>query len=489
MSGARERSAGPASAQPRMLRIEYKGQPYDWFNLDEMGDIVRTNDFANTLRENITHYFGVPFEHQVIYDEEGILSSMVDFSRALRSVRPWLRVYDTREMAAELKEKTTKQLEEVQAEVMRLQRSLGGFGVGYGAAGLTQQLYSSPVQNGYSPPRGQRERENALYGGYSPPRGQRDTSLSLADAVKNASEYGSLGGPSQFAAPKPVQPTAFPWGGANFMEAYSARNGVAPRYGTPPPQSYQGGSQIPGVIPSQARAGGYGSPWIPPSAQAPQGQRQMYSSSSQPQLPSYGAGPAMATGLPSQPHHAIGSSTPPMAQRGIIQNAAAPQDAYRQGSTPGVAPGNARGADTSARPPPGAVAAAALAQPAPASIQHRDKGEAGGYAQREISMSRDQTPRNTFQVVLEKDATFQRFGFANVPLPDNRGLVISWVDRSQNGLLEMKWNRMASVDQQVNENDHIISVNGRIEDVDTMRDQLQVPTVHLVIRKAGKQAS
>lgn len=47
----------------RMLRLEYKamrcngsearrqGQPYDWFNLDEMGSLINSEEFAGTLKE------------------------------------------------------------------------------------------------------------------------------------------------------------------------------------------------------------------------------------------------------------------------------------------------------------------------------------------------------------------------------------------------------------------------------------------------------
>lgn len=472
MSAARERSVGPTAGQPRMLRIEYKGQPYDWFNLDEMGDIVRTSDFSNTLRENITHYFGVPFEYQAIYDEEGILSSMIDFSRALRSVRPWLRVYDAREMMPELKEKTTKQLEEIHAEVMRSQRSVSGWG--FGTSELPLGGSFPPAQNGQSPP-----------------RGYRDPSLSLADAVKSASELGAHGMPSV----QLTQPTNFPWGGP-ALEAYGMPKGapgVSPRYPTPPLQSFQQpmASQLPGMrTPPMgshpawgARPAALGSG--PPSSlsMAPpmsQGQRPVFNAMGQPPMPpSYGGGPSMGVQMPPHAHHAIGSSTPPMPQHGMP-----PQEVWRQQPHAANMMG---GGSTPPQPPPGAAAAAALAATAP--------GEMGGYhsrpsTQRDIQVGQDQAAQamaGMIEVVLAKEPGFERFGFANVPTRDNRALAISWVDSS--GLLEMKWNRLVSPAQQVTEGAVIMSVNGKADDIEAMRDQLQVPQVHLVVqRSSGKPA-
>jgi hypothetical protein len=214
-----------------MLRIEYKGQPYDWFNLDEMGDIVRTSDFSNTLRENITHYFGVPYERQAVYDEEGLLSSVVDFARALRSVRPWLRVYDVKEMVPELKEKTGQQLEEVHAEVLR---SKGLFG-----------------QSGSD--RG------------SPTR----AASSMADAVRSANESGSFNlssniGESSLLAnggggynPQGLLPNGpATMGSQGVAIPYPVASTASPRYATPP--KLRIGSRIPGVIPSQPTIPGVG---------------------------------------------------------------------------------------------------------------------------------------------------------------------------------------------------------------------------------------
>jgi len=128
-------SAKNESAQPelagavRMLRVEFKGQPYDWFNLEEMGTLLRTEDFAHTLRENINHYFNVPFDNQAVFDEDGLLVAPVDFARSLQHPRPYFRVYDTREMPQDLKDQTSARLSSLAYEVTKAQRSFGSHDV------------------------------------------------------------------------------------------------------------------------------------------------------------------------------------------------------------------------------------------------------------------------------------------------------------------------------------------------------------------------
>mmetsp|Transcript_51958 Transcript_51958/g.150955 ORF Transcript_51958/g.150955 Transcript_51958/m.150955 type:complete len:400 (+) Transcript_51958:85-1284(+) len=112
---------------PRMLRVEFKGQPYDWFNLDEMGELVRSEDFVNTLRENIVHYFSVPYDCQAIFDEEGVLSTAADFARALKGQRPCIKVWDVREMPQDVREQAAQKLAVAAAEVARSQRILNAF--------------------------------------------------------------------------------------------------------------------------------------------------------------------------------------------------------------------------------------------------------------------------------------------------------------------------------------------------------------------------
>lgn len=133
----------------RMLRVEFKGQPYDWFNLEEMGDVVRSEDFTNTLRENVVHYFSVPYDCQAIFDEEGLLSTAVDFARALQSVNPYLRVYDTREMPQDVKEQTVHKLGIISSEVARSLRSLAS-GTGTSVLGAVRPGVPGVIADGYN---------------------------------------------------------------------------------------------------------------------------------------------------------------------------------------------------------------------------------------------------------------------------------------------------------------------------------------------------
>mmetsp|Transcript_142183 Transcript_142183/g.247812 ORF Transcript_142183/g.247812 Transcript_142183/m.247812 type:complete len:621 (-) Transcript_142183:108-1970(-) len=189
MAPARERSASRGPPPARMLRIEYKGQPYDWFNLDEMGDIVRTSDFSNTLRENIAHYFGVPFECQAVYDEEGMLSSVADFARALHSMRPWLRVHDIREMESELKDRTVQQLNAITAEVERSLRHLGA----------VPQPGIAPVESAYEAP-GRVASQPSDAQSWPSPMTQKDSPVSLADAVRSANEERAMSASQPYAS-------------------------------------------------------------------------------------------------------------------------------------------------------------------------------------------------------------------------------------------------------------------------------------------------
>eukprot|EP00435_Cladocopium_sp_Y103_P066452 s295_g28.t1 len=104
-----------------MLRVEYKGQPYDWFNLDDMGALIQSEEFASTLKENINHYF-----------EDGLLVAPADFLRSLRHPRPYFRVYSLRQMPQDLKEQTAEKLSILAQEVEKLQQALGSAGAPIG---------------------------------------------------------------------------------------------------------------------------------------------------------------------------------------------------------------------------------------------------------------------------------------------------------------------------------------------------------------------
>ena len=39
------------------MRSGRKGQPYDWFNLDDMGSLIHSEEFASTLKEAMARFF------------------------------------------------------------------------------------------------------------------------------------------------------------------------------------------------------------------------------------------------------------------------------------------------------------------------------------------------------------------------------------------------------------------------------------------------
>uniref|UniRef100_A0A7S4VIN1 Uncharacterized protein n=1 Tax=Alexandrium monilatum TaxID=311494 RepID=A0A7S4VIN1_9DINO len=130
VADAEREPSEPAVAAPgssRVLRVEVNGLLHDWFDVDEMGDFVRSTAFAGTLRENVARYFGVPLEKQAIYDEDGLLTTSADFSRALQRVSPKLYVYDVYQMGQELRERTVEELEAIDAEVEQSWRHFGAY--------------------------------------------------------------------------------------------------------------------------------------------------------------------------------------------------------------------------------------------------------------------------------------------------------------------------------------------------------------------------
>eukprot|EP00927_Polykrikos_kofoidii_P044260 TRINITY_DN38275_c0_g1_i1.p1 TRINITY_DN38275_c0_g1~~TRINITY_DN38275_c0_g1_i1.p1 ORF type:complete len:725 (-),score=91.20 TRINITY_DN38275_c0_g1_i1:461-2569(-) len=128
--------AGPG----RVLRVEVNGLLHDWFDVAEMGDFVRSSAFASTLRENVARYFGVPVANQAIYDEDGLLTTNADFSRALQRISPMLYIYDLDEMGVELIDRTVEELDLIEQEMktwknLRMRSSKHGQAVSVAASG------------------------------------------------------------------------------------------------------------------------------------------------------------------------------------------------------------------------------------------------------------------------------------------------------------------------------------------------------------------
>jgi len=122
---SKEAVSNGTSHPPRMLRVEVHGLLHDWFDVADMGDFVRSTAFAGTLRENVSRYFGVPLERQAIYDEDGLLTTCADFSRALQRVQPKLFVYDLDEMGPELRARAVEELKQLDADVELSWRQFG----------------------------------------------------------------------------------------------------------------------------------------------------------------------------------------------------------------------------------------------------------------------------------------------------------------------------------------------------------------------------
>ncbi|CAE7832933.1 hypothetical protein AK812_SmicGene32166 [Symbiodinium microadriaticum] len=115
----------PPPVSSRMLRVEVRGLLHDWFDVGEMGDFIRSPEFAGTLRENVARYFSVPFERQAIYDEDGLLTSTADFSRALQKLYPKLFIYDLDEMGPELRARAVDELRQIDADVEQSWKQFG----------------------------------------------------------------------------------------------------------------------------------------------------------------------------------------------------------------------------------------------------------------------------------------------------------------------------------------------------------------------------
>lgn len=136
--------------RPRMLRIEVHGLLHDWFDLDDLGDMVKSSGFNITLRENIARYFGVPVEQQALYDEDGLLATTADLRRALQRYAPKLYVYNFSEIGRQLHEKTSAQLAIISQQVAEMQKI--HFNGAHSAANMEPQSRTSRSEVVYAVP-------------------------------------------------------------------------------------------------------------------------------------------------------------------------------------------------------------------------------------------------------------------------------------------------------------------------------------------------
>ncbi len=83
-----------------MLRIEYKGNVYDWFDLNDPAtfELQRSDDFLSIVRHNIWQYYGVPPEAQVLFDRasQAEVDSEARVKRLIQRKAPLVRLVDTR---------------------------------------------------------------------------------------------------------------------------------------------------------------------------------------------------------------------------------------------------------------------------------------------------------------------------------------------------------------------------------------------------------
>lgn len=175
----------PPPVSGKMLRVEVRGLLHDWFDVADMGDFIRSPQFAGTLRENVARYFGVPIERQAIYDEDGLLTSCADYSRALQRFYPKLFIYDLEEMGPDLRARAVEELRQLDADV---EQSYRQFGAGRDSRGI------SPCPSARS-----QEKSEALHGSGTPvafapgPSGPSGPSPCEARAIGSVGTVGTVG--------------------------------------------------------------------------------------------------------------------------------------------------------------------------------------------------------------------------------------------------------------------------------------------------------
>ncbi|CAD7951701.1 unnamed protein product [Amoebophrya sp. A120] len=72
------------ASNSRTLRIQCGDKLFDWFDVDEEQEIISAPDVLKILKENVAHYFKVPVENQVLFDEEGVIATKTDLRRSFK---------------------------------------------------------------------------------------------------------------------------------------------------------------------------------------------------------------------------------------------------------------------------------------------------------------------------------------------------------------------------------------------------------------------
>mmetsp|Transcript_7430 Transcript_7430/g.21079 ORF Transcript_7430/g.21079 Transcript_7430/m.21079 type:complete len:563 (+) Transcript_7430:184-1872(+) len=538
----------PPSTASRMLRIEFSGQPYDWFNLDEMSDVVRSEDFANTLRENIVHYFSVPYDCQAIYDEDGPLNAPVDFARSLQRSAPYFKVYDVRDMAPEQRDQTLRKLQQVAESVARSQQMLTAHGersplLGAAAAPPPSAL-AEPIgaassfglnQSGGRHSLAPSQAPGAAVSSFGACGGGDLHSLSGSAAERAPMSARSGAGSGSGLQPAPAHDPAsgvcsYSYGGppSDRMTPHPMPNGLAG--GAPPmfmmgqqqmqqqrhpspvsrqPQQqqqpsmqgafrpYTGGFAENGMVAPQApRAHSVG----PPGAAAPvvslAGSYCSSGARTPPPPPSYGGQGGCGTFTPPMGGGCAGVAfggcgacgAPGGGCSGFGLGSGLGGGRFAGGGMGSGGFGGNAGGGFGAAPGAHGLTPSSSSRPG-AGAAACSGGSAGGHVGSAAmpagsSQWSGRRVQDGFEVSLSKTGPGQRFGFANVPSADGRSLLVTWVDPN---LLLGDWNR-SHPERAVREGDVIVVVNGFSDDAEAMRAQLQLEAVNMRILSGGAGA-
>lgn len=576
-----------ASERGRTLRLEFRGRAYDWLDLDELGEAATTLDFVGTLRENMAHYFGVPIEFQVLYDDDVRLPGSVAIVRLLLGAEPKIRLCDSREMEvpAQISERTPenrpaalREVEEapcdaierikreVPAQILReklaqrprgetidpreLQNALSPRPLAAARApeeantsmetvvpsnGHQEPCTSPSKPQGYGIERAARQRAGpelvavpgvggpfvgaagtitrsyapAAAGGLAPPGAVAPVSVatpygSVTPQLLAARPLSPMPGRLQVFGNTPERPVTMAYAQGQAPVSASPRTRVLPtgaEFRSVSPRMMPGRTTVvTGPLsvsrsgtPVQLRATGNMTPSLFPAASPAMLHPHAMPSFAGPPSPRW------ATPPPVNHHAAPGpfprSLTPPpplqamplhlghsprLAPSGAIVDYSLPQSAVQQGIARGMTPVRSSTPPPLALHPLGAPSgsimsyaptAASYAPVMPAAYQLPGAGGNSG----QIAPA-----SGVIEVQLTKSGGADRFGFANIPAPDGRGLLVSWIDGA--GLLA-QWSR-AHPAQAVCEGDRIVGVNGAWEDQDAMRSHLERDRVVMHIERS-----
>lgn len=136
-----------AGKAPRMLRVEVRGALHEWFDVAEMGESIRAPSFPSAFRSEIARYFGVAAPLQAIFDDDGLLATAADLSRALHHASPKLYVHDATELEPKLRAQIAGYLADLEAAAAELRERFGIFTLSPSAA-TTLPAFAT---DGYSP--------------------------------------------------------------------------------------------------------------------------------------------------------------------------------------------------------------------------------------------------------------------------------------------------------------------------------------------------